>query len=279
MRKGFKTSWTTERVFISAPGKDHDSLLLTNTFAGVCDGATPLFGASAEVARAFARDSLARLAESSSGTLNAPSAASVAICRLAQYYEKGPRAPSACVAWCSISSDMLTIAVLGNCQAIVGNGSKNWHATITDRRVDSFDDVVVKRHQRLIGSGIGRDISHIEREKTIQQNRLAMNQPDSYYLFTTDERVSLEVTWICMPAEEPDTILLTTDGFARCERPFALVPTIEELFWSARSDPAIMARIAGEVRQLEKSDPACIQYPRLGQYDDLTALLLKRASE
>jgi hypothetical protein len=72
-----------------------------------------------------------------------------------------------------------------------------------------------------------------------------------------------------------EAVLVCTDGLTRLVSPFGWVKTHQDLLAQARQHG--LQHLAAQVRTLERTPGSMLRYPRLGQHDDIAAVLLTRA--
>jgi hypothetical protein len=79
---------------------------------------------------------------------------------------------------------------------------------------------------------------------------------------------------VSCPAELVEAVLVCTDGLTRLVSPFEWVNSHQDLLAQARRHG--LEQLAAQVRTLERAPGSMLRHPRLGQHDDITAVLLTR---
>lgn len=180
--------------------------------------------------------------------------------------------PSSTIALVRWDSQVLEYFLLGDCTIILKFDNENINY-IKDDALDILDGEVIKFMAREMKKN---SISHLEaRERAIDlliRNRSLKNKLNGYWVlgFSTEAAENAKVGKIQLGIE--NNILLMSDGFS---------VLFEKYKATAREE--IIDIVDGEgvsycykrIRDVEINDPECIEYPRLKQSDDSSAVFIK----
>lgn len=141
---------------------------------------------------------------------------------------------------------------------------------ITDQRVDEGNVVAFEALKN--GLAINPSLAEVRRNIAPllhDYRRKSMNREGGYFVVSIDPTVVDEgVDGMSTTADE---IILATDGFMRCMRPFHFLAGLHDLL----DHPGALPDIAMRVREEELRDPEAVEYPRWNTSDDLCAVRLR----
>jgi serine/threonine protein phosphatase PrpC len=263
-----------------APGKGHDAVLVGSEFAAVADGATPLRGPGTAGALSLSGDpEVHRFAAAALDqlhthrTLDVQAMFAAAITALSS--TAGVEPPGTCtVALVRGREGALTVAVLGDCAAVLARTDGRVQV-VHDDRVAALDDQVVAGLRQRLAAGMSYQQAIAQLTPQLQANRRRHNTPDGYWVIGSDPAAAAHVYTTSCPAEMVEAVLVCTDGLTRLVSPFGWVKTHQDLLAQARQHG--LQHLAAQVRTLERTPGSMLRYPRLGQHDDIAAVLLTRA--
>lgn len=275
-------SWFTIDIGCEpAPGKGHDAVLVGPEFAAVADGATPLRGPGSTDASSLAGDNQAVRNFSAAAldqlhahrTLDVQAMFAAAITALGSS-TAGAEPPGTCtVALVRGRGSELTVAVLGDCAAVLAR-TDGQVQVVHDDRVATLDDQVVAGLRQKLATGMNYQQAIQQLTPLLQANRRRHNTPDGYWVIGSDPAAATHVYTSSCPAELVEAVLVCTDGLTRLVSPFGWVNSYHDLLAQARQHG--LEQLAAQVRTLERAPGSMLRSPRLGQHDDIAAVLLTR---
>jgi len=177
--------------------------------------------------------------------------------------------PAASLALLRRDEEGIELTSLGDCKSLVrtpdGATTAFGHSPVT-----SFDAAVVDRLKELRAAGLrSRAEAWPHLMAMIRANRRLRNRPEGYWVLdeTQAPLAHLQRRKIAAPC----TVMLITDGFYR------LVDTLHRydeagLIAAASSG---LGKLIEELRELERSDPECLVFPRIKPHDDASAVLVE----
>lgn len=180
--------------------------------------------------------------------------------------------PSAAAVWASWSGDLLTVAGLGDCTAILrpdgGAARSLGRQGITASEV-ALNAAVKRLQDTGVDDPAARRSALTDR---LQTARARMNTPGGYWIFSVDPAAADHLDVVETRLEGAGHVLLASDGFWRLVDPYGVL-TADALMDAvvARGPAAVLA----DLRALEAEDAACVRFPRLKVRDDATAVLLR----
>lgn len=162
----------------------------------------------------------------------------------------------------------LEYLVLADVSVIVMQGEQL--VEVTDQRVDDGNvDALEALKQGLARNPSLRDVRREIAPLLHEYRRNSMNRPGGYFVVSIDPMVVDES--ISGTIESADEIVLASDGFMRCIRPFELLPRLGDHV----DHPGALPDIAMRVREEERLDPDAVKFPRWNTSDDLCAVRLR----
>jgi serine/threonine protein phosphatase PrpC len=263
-----------------APGKGHDAVLVGPEFAAVADGATPLRGPGSGDASSLAGDDQAvrNFSAAALDQLRAHRRLDVQAMFAAAITALGSTAGAAPPGTCTVAlvrgrGAELTVAVLGDCAAVLAR-TDGQVQVVHDDRVATLDDQVVAGLRQRLAAGMSYQQAIGQLTPLLQANRRRHNTPDGYWVVGSDPGAAAQVYTVSCPAELVEAVLVCTDGLTRLVSPFEWVNSHQDLLAQARRHG--LEQLAAQVRTLERAPGSMLRHPRLGQHDDITAVLLTR---
>jgi hypothetical protein len=110
--------------------------------------------------------------------------------------------------------------------------------------------------------------------RTIRENRRWKNRPGGYGVLADDPACLVFTETARCPAADITHLLVMSDGFYRLVDTYRVM-TPATLMTAALSQG--LRPLYRQLRQIEDSDPHCLDHPRIKPRDDATALLLRLA--
>ncbi len=248
----------TSQAMSSAKGKGQDRLLITPTFIGVADGATPLDPSWPANVGEFAAEALRELA--AAGAEEGAEIREVwrkAITKTAAKFSAKEPELSCGVAIARRVKDTVEIATLGDCGVIVLHTDKSL-VTLRDTRLSVLDE------EAAAASGT-------EERRRLVYNRAAMNTPAGYWIFAAHPAAADHILRRQIPLGNIAGLLLFTDGFYRLRDPYGLVGDDRALMTLVRElGPEGAMR---QLREYEESDSSHVGIVGLRAPDDATLVM------
>jgi len=158
--------------------------------------------------------------------------------------------------------------VLGDVSVIVFGAAGSLE--ITDQRVDDGNVEASRALKKLLDGGTPFMEARGEINKLlIDYRKNSMNREGGYWIASTNSEAPKNA--IVGAVDDVNEILLATDGFMRCLRPFALWPSLDEVFRAGLT----LREVADEVRKAERMDDGALEFPRWSINDDICAARLR----
>ena len=179
--------------------------------------------------------------------------------------------PVASFALIRVRGGLVEFVNLGDCRILWRSPNGSSARSFGSSRVTELDASVVREMQRLHREGY---TSHEVVRKAvlpmIEANRKLKNTPQGYWILDITGEGLLHVQTTVVEAADIERVLLCTDGYYR------LVDTYHK-----RTDQSLLSdsvnigvsAMIGEIREIERSDEHCLEFPRLKPSDDATAVL------
>ncbi len=140
--------------------------------------------------------------------------------------------------------------------------------TISDHRVSQVTD-----EQR---SAMAAELRHLDRPQRltalVHAQRRVMNTPEGYWAAASDPKAAAQALTGSVPLSQVRTAALLTDGAARAVDDFGLLSWPELLDRLEATGPEGLIDFT---RELERSDPDRLRWPRGKKHDDATAVLMR----
>jgi len=267
--------YRVEALDSSDEDKDQDAHLVISDFAGVADGATPLGEQEPGVPdpKALATAALDALAEWKSLPAKALFAAAINDVRNRLFLTvptERSSIPSCTVAIVRPDGDGIQANVLGDCLVIADTGRVR---VVADARLRRVDDSAIDRLKDELAHKRSVEAARHAITPILRRNRSTMNTDEGYYVFSADIDAARHVR-VGHFRNHPTALLLASDGFVRLVDVFHKYRSRTTLLHAALE--LGLGRMARELRMLEGMPGSDRRYPRFSQFDDATALLLKR---
>ena len=179
--------------------------------------------------------------------------------------------PSAAMAMVRIRDGLLELAVLGDCRVLVQMGADVvWLPHYSP--LEALDRRLIEQISALHRQGIvNPDEVRKRMLDRFRAQRSTMNTPEGYWALSFSLEAAAHLQTETVKSSRARHVLLVSDGFYR------LVDTLH------RFDPPGLLAAAVEggleplvrrLRELERTDPDCVAWPRLKPQDDASAVLL-----
>jgi hypothetical protein len=213
------------------PGKGHDRILTTRSFAGVADGATPLQSAwpDSGVFAQLALEALERAA-STYGPIRDVWANAILH---ASSKEPAPQPEVSCsVAIVRCVERFLEVSVLGDCTAVVVTDD-TWHV-VHDPAVQKLDAAAAQLTTDKTGA--------------LLQHRALMNSEDGYWIFSKDPTAAEHTVCFTVPVQDVLEVVLHTDGLQGLIDPAAPQPIGDQI-----------SALVGDPGRVLTDDAACVR--------------------
>lgn len=166
----------------------------------------------------------------------------------------------------------LELANVGDCRILLRDARGSVEA-FGSSPVSELDRQVVAKLVELRRRGVA---SYAEAwhhlVDVIKANRLLANSNGGYWVFDLSERWLPYVESRMFEWRHGDHLLLVSDGFYRLVDTFGFYSD-QDLFQAAL-DGGLVA-MGRQLRDAERKDPECLDYPRIKVHDDATALLVR----
>jgi hypothetical protein len=127
--------------------------------------------------------------------------------------------------------------------------------------------------EQLLHEIISGPPTHAERMQNVRprilDNRALRNRLPGYHVLAPDVDTTGRFEQRAFARAEVEGVLMMTDGFYR------LVDTYHQYTDASLFDAALergLSSLLAELRAIERSDPECVEYPRIKAEDDATAL-------
>jgi serine/threonine protein phosphatase PrpC len=179
--------------------------------------------------------------------------------------------PVASFALIRVCGGRLEFVNLGDCRILWRRPSGGSVSSFGSSRVTELDASVVREMRRLHREGYA---SHEMVRKAllpmIEANRKLKNAPEGYWILDITGEGLLHVQTTVVEAANVERVLLCTDGYYR------LVDTYHK-----RTDQSLLSdsvnigvsAMIREIREIERKDEHCLEFPRIKPFDDATAVL------
>jgi hypothetical protein len=174
--------------------------------------------------------------------------------------------PKAAFAAARLSGNKLEIARAADCAILQASSDRVWWCTGAPETAAEV----------AAAAALGVDLGANEpRDAGLVADRRAHRGGADHEAISPNAAASARsTTYGVAPIAAGDEILLMSDGFLRLITDFH-VYTAETLIEAARARG--LAALAAELRDIEREDAACLQYPRFKVSDDATSLWLRVA--
>lgn len=134
-------------------------------------------------------------------------------------------------------------------------------------RWDAISQNEIKKRQAVTGCSHQEAFQYML--PLLRQHRSLMNTEEGYWSFSVDAQGIGNALTGRLPLLAPTKILLCSDGFARIFETFQIFTIEQILEGHVRLETAVRC-----LREAEKQDAACMRFPRVKTYDDVTAILI-----
>jgi len=269
----------TEAISSPGSGSNEDRTGASGQLSWVIDGATPLEGTHR--ARVQTMRLVDRIDEGlqEAGTSNGAALddALGLLRRIASdtstTRRRGAILPTAAVGIVEVHDDRLDYFLLGDVTVAVDTGGSVFAAS--DHRVGRFDAVSIAAIASAQARGMTLEEARASALPVLRSNRLRGNSAGAYWIVApgSPEAVDHGIR-ASVPLSRAFTLLVASDGFARLVDLFRSPTDWSELLHSARERS--LEELVAELRQLERMDSECLQFPRLSVSDDASAVLVQR---
>ena len=179
--------------------------------------------------------------------------------------------PSACVAVVKENSDNYELYVLGDCSIIYGNKEKQ--QLLTNTYIRELDKKQIKKMVKIAKE---KNIDVIDAYKIILSDlkvqRSLKNKPNGYYVLDVYEDAVNHGTYIVIPKEGIDMILLLSDGFSSYYECLGLEKDYKSFF--LKNYETSIDKLYEELRKRESEDKKLNKYPRYKASDDASIIKL-----
>lgn len=269
-----KAVFRFEASSVAAPGKDHDRYLAADGFLAVADGLTPTGHTTASQLTEYVERILGRLARNVASGTPGQEALRRTIADFAPDHQGTLDAtPSCAIAFMTSSELAVNTFALGDC--LVALRTHDGREILTaDERLAAFDNRVVDAIAADMARGAGFEEALRAQSLALRSNRLMANREGSYWIVNNDPSAANELAMNRTLIDEVETILICSDGFARLVEIFNSPPHYADLVAQATQDglDSLMRRL----RTQESPENSLATHPRLGRFDDATAILATR---
>jgi serine/threonine protein phosphatase PrpC len=179
--------------------------------------------------------------------------------------------PVASFALIRACSDGLEFVNLGDCHILWRSRSDGSVSSFGSSRLTELDVSVVREVKRLHREGYANhEIVRKAVLPMIATNRKLKNSPEGYWILDVAGEGLLHVQTTAVDAADVERVLLCTDGYYR------FVDTYHK-----RTDQSLLSdsvnmgisAIIREIREIERRDEHCLEFPRIKPSDDATAVL------
>jgi hypothetical protein len=265
------TRFRYEAISAPAPAKDHDGYLISDDFVAVADGLTPVEGGSAEDLRRYVHRLLLNL-ENKSASSNAREALRQTVRVVGSAFPGSiSMTPTCALAFVRAHNEAIEEAVAGDCTIVIHmrNGDV---LRVDDSRMGAFDSVVIRDIAERMQKGAGYEQALADALPQLRANRAAANRAETYWVIGNDDRVADELVCQSHLLDEVDALLVCTDGFARLVDLFRTPADCGDLIREAAS--LGLHDLMSRLRTMERRIKSLSDYPRLGRFDDATAVYL-----
>lgn len=247
---------------------NEDALWYSERCALVLDGSTSLED-SAYPASVFVKDFIGEFSVAIAKTKSLCAAVNMTIEALKERVcaegepDAGGLFPSAAGVFVYETDTQIQMLTLGDCTAVfVGSFGVR---KIYSPEVEAFDSGVINRMAE-IREATGADMCDIVRSDEIREmlveNRRMMNRPGGYRILSLNTEPVSEEDIITFDKSQVDKIILYSDGFELMEKDIISGDTEYALLYQ-------------RLREKERADASCNEYPRFKQSDDASILSLK----
>ncbi len=165
-----------------------------------------------------------------------------------------------------INENTITLMQIGDCSIYLKEKNKHLNR-ITKDQLDPFDSKVIDLATKLRFS---QKFSREELLPLLIQNRAMANKPDGYAVLNGTEIPENLIFFKKIQKNNIEYIILTTDGFNSLEHK-SKQNSFESLFPKYNS----LSETLKFIRDQEEKDKECLNFPRIKQHDDATAILIK----
>lgn len=254
------------------PSKGHDVIRVRPGFAGVADGVTPQHdGPPIDVAD-FSRRALEQLDREHQRPAAAMYRRAIEALR---GYPRIDGTPACTVAEMHVRGDQIVLTVMADALIVVRAQGKV--TLLRDGRVSAIDERHVGIFRQLLEKGHTVEEARHQLAPLLKEQQRHINQPDWYYVFANDPVASEQILRYSLPASQVDAVLLCSDGYSRIWDTVGIVATPEELLDRTLAEgPGPLMR---ELRERESVPDSLRLYPRLGEHDDASVVVVSRRGD
>jgi uncharacterized protein YlxP (DUF503 family) len=179
--------------------------------------------------------------------------------------------PVASFALIRVCSDGLEFVNLGDCRILWRSQSDGSVSSFGSSRLTELDGSVVREVERLHREGYANpEIVRKAVLPMIKANRKLRNSPEGYWILDITGEGLLHAQTTVVDGADVERILLCTDGYYRSVDTYH--KRTDQSLLSDSVDMGISAMI-GEIREIERTDKHCLEFPRIKPSDDATAVL------
>jgi hypothetical protein len=177
--------------------------------------------------------------------------------------------PSAAGVWLRVSGERLDLAYLGDCVAVVEQGSQV-AVFGTEDQTGLADINGLVAVAQAAGPVEGKLLDALGDE--LRARRARLNQPGGYWMLGIDPRAVAGLKAARFAAVPGTRMLLCSDGYWRLVDHFRRYDAAGLL--RASFERGVDA-LLDELRAIEEGDPDCLAFPRVKPKDDATAMILR----
>lgn len=178
--------------------------------------------------------------------------------------------PSAAAMIVRYETSGLSYVTLGDCALVLETGDGLVHiGDDAEKAGDRWVADAIEEERKVPASGIAHSVREALWPR-LRNARRAMNDPEGYGIFSITPTPQHFVRSGTIPVCAPAKGLICSDGLMRLVDVMHRY-SIEELFEQAVSRG--LNALVDELREIERSDPTCLVFPRAKQFDDTTAIL------
>ncbi|MGH2613136.1 MAG: hypothetical protein ACRDFB_08850 [Rhabdochlamydiaceae bacterium] len=172
------------------------------------------------------------------------------------------------------SNNFIEYAVLGDCEVAIFNGKNDQPTIISDPSLQKLDQEVVNKIYQLQTQ---KNLKHKDVKDLVLpdliRNRTLMNKQDGYPVFSASPQpIDRAITGKFTVKTEEAKAILVSDGIGRTVGNLDIYGSWNELLLEGLSKGT--QTVMRNVRNFENSDPECIRFPRMSQFDDASIALL-----
>ncbi|WP_119387859.1 protein phosphatase 2C domain-containing protein [Taklimakanibacter lacteus] len=180
--------------------------------------------------------------------------------------------PAACIAAiCRIGTEWHSVR-LGDCRILAED--RSGFRRLVDFPNDEFDHWVTTEATRLRQSGMTKlDDLFRALQPAHFASRRQRNKEGGYGVIEADRACLAFAEYL--PLDQPSHVLLSTDGFFRLVDHYG--EASESTLLARAAQQGGVSALYGRLRQIERGDPDCMNFPRLKPQDDASAIALIRA--